>query len=125
MIAEYIAKIENTDGIYTVTFPDFKITGRGYADLELTRQMAGYMLAEIILDHEAKGRPLPKPSFTHPGGAAQPGGASRSIEFAESIEAEEPIEATESAFSETVRVDVDEYALDSRKDEAARYYDYV
>lgn len=100
MKREYIAKFKKTDGIYTVTFPDFKITGRGYPDLELTKEMAEYMLAEIILEYEKNDYDLPDPEYTLARGTA------------------------EGAICVTINVDADKYESDSDVDEYVQYYEY-
>ncbi len=65
----YLAVITKEEKEYGVSFPKFKVNGRGFEEYEDTVRFVKDMLAEILLEYEKEKRPLPEPDSqddTHP-----------------------------------------------------------
>ena len=55
----YLAVITKEEKEYRVSFPRFKVSGRGFEEYEDTVRFAKDMLAEILIEYEKEKRPLP------------------------------------------------------------------
>lgn len=58
----YPACFSQEESYYSVYFPDFEVTGKGFQDLDETIEFASNMLGEIVIDYTSKGIELPKRS---------------------------------------------------------------
>ena len=62
----YPVIIKKVDELYTVCFPDFNASGKGYEDYEETLSFASDMLGEMILAYKEKNLKLPEQKYKMP-----------------------------------------------------------